>query len=324
MSSNNSTPNLEQLMLEARQLMKDLGLPDKMQADTPIFVLLVMLDMKPAKSWSEANNQKWGITPLMNKMRELGFKNLAPNTRENIRDDCVGQLVDAELATENPDKPRPKNSPKYCYQINQEVLDLVKKIGSADYPIALNNFLSNYQTIKHKYQAKRQSQRLNVKIAHNFSVSIAPGGQGVLIKSVLQDFCKYFNIDKVLYIDNTVDTARGYSPFIDEDLINDLGIDLDKFKNSYDKPDIVLYKSDKKYLIIIEAVKTGGAINVERRDRLLSLFENVDVKLSFVNAFESFNELKRLTKEITWETHAWIMEFPDHMIHFNGDQYLFH
>ena len=74
-------------------------------------------------------------------------------------------------------------------------------------------------------------------------------------------------------------------------------------------------------IVIVEAVKTGGEINVERRDNLIDLFVGCTAKISFVNAFENFKALKKLIQNITWETHAWLADNPTHMIHFNGDRY---
>jgi hypothetical protein len=87
-------------------------------------------------------------------------------------------------------------------------------------------------------------------------------------------------------------------------------------------PDVMFYKTDKNVLIIVEAVQTGGEINVERRDNLLKLFEGCSAKISFVNAFANFQDFTRIVKTITWETHVWLADNPTHMIHFNGDRYL--
>jgi adenine-specific DNA-methyltransferase len=39
-------------------------------------------------------------------------------------------------------------------------------------------------------------------------------------------------------------------------------------------------------------------------------------------AFLDFAEFKRHERQIAWETHVWIAEVPEHMIHFNGDKFL--
>jgi hypothetical protein len=40
----------------------------------------------------------------------------------------------------------------------------------------------------------------------------------------------------------------------------------------------------------------------------------------YVSAFTDFTEFKKHTSEIAWDTEVWVMEFPDHLIHFNGDR----
>lgn len=44
--------------------------------------------------------------------------------------------------------------------------------------------------------------------------------------------------------------------------------------------------------------------------------------LIFVTAFPSFTEFKKYTSDLAWETEVWIAEYPEHMIHFNGDRFL--
>jgi len=41
-----------------------------------------------------------------------------------------------------------------------------------------------------------------------------------------------------------------------------------------------------------------------------------------VTAFPDMNEFKKHSTNIAWETHVWIEEFQDHMIHFNGDKFV--
>ncbi|WP_041237872.1 BsuBI/PstI family type II restriction endonuclease [Gloeothece citriformis] len=108
-----------------------------------------------------------------------------------------------------------------------------------------------------------------------------------------------------------------------KDFLKTLKINVNQLEKSIQMPDVILYRSEKNTLFIVEAVKTGGEINVERRDNLLKLFEGCTAKICFVNAFESFKDLKKLLKAITWETHAWLADNPTHLIHFNGDKFWF-
>jgi len=42
----------------------------------------------------------------------------------------------------------------------------------------------------------------------------------------------------------------------------------------------------------------------------------------YVSVFASRTEFKRWLMDISWETEVWLVDSPDHLIHFNGDRYL--
>jgi hypothetical protein len=314
--------SLDTLMVEAKQIITDLELPSQMLAKTQVYVFLILLGMTPNMNWDQASNPSCGITPIMKKIQELGWATYEPNTRETIRDECVGVLVDACLVTPNPDDPtRAKNSPNYCYQINSEVLGLIQSFDTDQYRENLADFHRKYKSLKVRYAAERKSNRLPVTLPSGQTTTLSPGGQNPLIVKIIEEFAPQYYFDKVLYIGDT----EKRDGLIDQDsrnILESINIKIENLLNNDAVPDVILYRSNKNVLAIIEAVKTGGEINVERRDKLLKLFEDCTAKLSFINAFESFNELKKLLKnDITWETHAWLADNPTHMIHFNGDKY---
>lgn len=49
--------------------------------------------------------------------------------------------------------------------------------------------------------------------------------------------------------------------------------------------------------------------------------ENVSSGKIFVTAFLDFKTYKKFLDQLAWETEIWIAEFPDHMIHLNGDKF---
>jgi hypothetical protein len=309
---------LDTLMIDARQIICDLGITTSLQSKTSLYVFLTLLGMSPGMKWRQANNKLWGITPLMEEISKQGFASFKPNTRETIRDDSVGVLVDAYLVTPNPDDPsRSKNSNKYCYQVNLEVLELIRLFGTDKYNLSLQNFLQGYTTLKQRYEHDRLLNRIPIRLPAGTEITISPGGQNPLIAKIVEEFAVNFDIDTVLYIG---DSASRYSMF-DRDVLNDMGINIQDLEKSTEMPDVILYREDLHVLVLVEAVNTGGEINVERRDRLIKLFNGCTAKISFVNAFSTFKDFKRIIKVITWETHVWLAENPSHMIHFNGDRY---
>ncbi len=42
----------------------------------------------------------------------------------------------------------------------------------------------------------------------------------------------------------------------------------------------------------------------------------------FVTAFPDRSEFRKNIADIAWETEVWLMDDPEHMIHFNGDKFL--
>jgi type II restriction enzyme len=42
----------------------------------------------------------------------------------------------------------------------------------------------------------------------------------------------------------------------------------------------------------------------------------------YISAFPDFKEFKKHTSDIAWDSEVWLMDFPEHMIHFNGDRFM--
>jgi len=87
-------------------------------------------------------------------------------------------------------------------------------------------------------------------------------------------------------------------------------------------PDVVLYDKKRKWLFLIEAVTSHGPVSPKRIIELEKMLENCEAGKVYVSAFPDFKEFKKHTSDIAWETEVWVMEFPEHMIHFNGDRFM--
>ena len=111
---------------EATSILKDLGMPNDQLNERSALTLLCLANIKPENRWDDNNKiEKIGVTPIMNWMEKYYKKKYAPNTRETIRRQTLHQFVEGGIAIYNPDKPdRPTNSPKACYQITNEILEL--------------------------------------------------------------------------------------------------------------------------------------------------------------------------------------------------------
>jgi len=87
----------------AKDILKQLGFPRGQLNERSALVLLAILDMTPARQWSDAADPLMGIAPIMDWVFEHYSKKYKPNTRESVRRRTIHQFVDAGLALKNPD-----------------------------------------------------------------------------------------------------------------------------------------------------------------------------------------------------------------------------
>ena len=87
-------------------------------------------------------------------------------------------------------------------------------------------------------------------------------------------------------------------------------------------PDIVLYRQEEHWLYFIESVTSSGPMNPKRLEKINAMTQNVTAAKIFITAFLDFKTYKKFAEQLAWETEVWVAEFPDHMIHLNGDRFI--
>lgn len=309
--------NQELKLKQAYDILVELGLPRQQLNERTALCLLCLLDMTPDKDWSDAKNPLVGITPIMDWSREHYGKNYAPNTRETFRRQSMHQFIDAGLCLYNPDKPdRPVNSPKAVYQIEPNLLNVLKTYGTVDYAKELQALLNDKQTLVKKYARERDMVMIPVKLKNGKEIKLSAGEHSELIKNIVEDFAsRYAPGGELVYVGDTGD-KHGY---FDTVLLKKLGIEL----NNHGKlPDVVIYFTEKNWLLLIESVTTHGPIDAKRYEELSKLFKDCTAGLVYVSAFPTRKTFLKYLEFIAWETEVWIADAPTHMIHFNGSRFL--
>lgn len=302
---------------EAVAILKDLGLPREQQNDRSGLTLLALLGLRPNTSWSKASNPLRGITQMMTFFAEHYGKTYKPNTRETVRRFTVHQFVQAGLAIQNPDKPdRPTNSPQAVYQIEASALSLLKTFGSRAWESRLRKYLASIETLKRRYAQEREMERIPLRLMPGSTITLSPGGQNVLVKEIIEEFCPRFTPGaKPVYVG---DTQEKWAYFDKEQLL-ELRVAVDAHGKM---PDVVVFDESKSWLVLIEAVTSHGPVNPKRHHELKRLFKSSKAGLVFVTAFQTRRDLMKYLNEIAWETEVWVAESPGHMIHFNGERFL--
>jgi hypothetical protein len=303
---------------EAMGILSGLDFPKQQINERSALVLLSVLDLKPEQPWSEATNPLIGITPMMMFFQSYYKKKYQPNTRETVRRQTVHQFVQAALIVLNPDEPqRPINSPKTVYQIDPSALKMLRSFGTSKWKKQITLYCKQRPSLRDKYAAERTKKFLTVlNKATNNKFYLSPGGQNILVKKVVEEFCPQFAPEgRLLYVG---DAGEKWA-IREEKVLKGLGVQIDEHGKM---PDAVILLAKKRWLILVEAVTSHGPMDSKRHFELKKLFSGCKCGLIFITAFLDRPTMKKFAADIAWETEVWIADSPTHLIHFDGERFL--
>lgn len=302
---------------EAQKILQDLGLPDNQQNEISAYTLLALCNIRENDKWSKAFRQSHGVSKgIMKFISENYHKEYAPNTRETFRRQVLHQFVQAGIADYNPDIPDlPVNSPRAHYAISEIALETIITFGTRNWKKALENFNSKIGALKEKYSKSREMSRVPLKLSDGSVLMLSPGRHNEVQAAVVKEFASRFaQGSTLLYVGDT----ENKDLHIDKGTLEKIGIPITEHSKL---PDIVIYNESKNWLYLIEAVTSHGPMTPKRIVELEDFLKDCNAGKIYISAFPDFSEFKKHTTEIAWDTEVWIMEFPEHMIHFNGDKF---
>ena len=297
---------------EAKDFLKQIGMPKAQRTDICCYTLLAMADIKPNTLWVEATNEWIRIHDIIQFSNNYYGTTYAENSRETFRKQAMHNFRIAALVEDNG---KATNSPNYRYRLTEEALKLVRAFSSFEWPEMLKRFGEYHDNLMNIYASKKEMTMMPVKI-NGMDFKFSTGKHNELQKAILEEFAPRFAPNsECIYVGDT----------IEKDLVKDneklaqLGFEI----TLHDKmPDIVLYREDKDWIYFIESVTTVGPMDPKRIHELTELTRNVTAGIIFVTAFLDFKTYKRFAETLAWDTEVWIAEMPEHMIHLNGDRFM--
>lgn len=140
----------------------------------------------------------------------------------------------------------------------------------------------------------------------------ATDGLGLLQIAVLEKFIPQFAPQaKVLFLrgsnDHPVIFVRG--------TLQRLDIPVGKLNKL---PDVVLHLPKRRLLLLLELNKP---ISTRRHTQLERLLMACPARREYVSALSDWRAYGRHGNNVAWETHVWLAEIPEHMIHCNGEKF---
>jgi len=304
---------------EAVDVLRQLGFPRAQQNERTALTLLAMLALTPDRPWSDASAPLVRLRGVSDFARAHYARNYAENTRETIRDDSVAPMVNAGVLIPNPDDPkRPKNSSKFCYQIEPAALEVLWAYGTEEWADRLATYRASRTSLAERYRRARADALITVPVSDDEVITLSPSGQNVLIDQILRAFRRRFAPgSQVLYVGDAADKFKHLK--VAE--MAALGV---VFTPASKIPDVILYLEERGWLILIEAAFSGGPVDGKRYDELTGLFVGAagKARLIMVTAFETRRAMYPYVESLSWESEVWFADEPDHLVHWNGPKFL--
>ena len=142
------------------------------------------------------------------------------------------------------------------------------------------------------------------------------GGQNILIKEMVENFCAYFVPGgEILYVGDADDKLATF----ERDRLASLGVVVDEHGKM---PDLVVYQASSNWLFLMEAASTHGPVDHIRYSELSRMFAGSSAGIISVSCFPNRSVMRRFLADLAWETEVWLASDPTHMIHLNGDRFL--
>ncbi len=298
---------------EAQRILQELGLPPAQQNEISALTLLALCNLSEALPWTDISSKPITIHNMMGFMKQYYGRIYAENTREVVRRQVIHQFEQARLVDRNPDDPsRSTNSPNTCYALTEDALRVLILFNTLEWESAVAQFLEQHGALWEQYHQSRQAMFVPLKLADGKLLYFTPGKHNELQAAVVEKFGpRYAPGATILYLG---DAANKFAIFEREQL-EQLGVPI----TMHDKlPDVILYQEEQNWLYLIEAVTSHGPVSHKRKHELEKLLKDSTTVRIYVSAFPNFAEFRRHERNIAWETHVWIAEMPEHMIHYNG------
>ncbi len=303
---------------EAQAILCELGLPDAQQNEISAFTLLALCNIKETDRWSDVKKQSLGVSKgIMSFISTNYQREYAPNTRETVRRQVLHQFVQAGIVDYNPDLPDlPVNSPRAHYALSDIALVTIKTFRTKKWTRFVRLFKDQVGELKDKYRKNRGMARVPIHLPNGEIFRLSPGIHNEVIAAIVEDFIpRFVHNASLLYFGDT----ENKDLFINQEKLELIGIPISEHSKL---PDVVIFDETKNWLYLIEAVTSHGPMSPKRIFELEEFLKNCGTGKIYVSAFLDFSGFKKHTNNIAWDTEVWIKEFPEHMIHFNGDRFL--
>ena len=144
---------------EAREILKNFGLPKAQQTDICCYVLLAMAGVKQETAWKDAENEWIRIHDIIRFANTYYGVTYAENSRETFRKQALHHFRNAALVEDNG---KATNSPNYSYRLTDETLQMLRVFQTSEWQKAMNRFFQYHEKLVDIYASKKNDNDASV------------------------------------------------------------------------------------------------------------------------------------------------------------------
>lgn len=316
------TKPTQKLILETLFMLDSFGIPIKKKTprlqEKLALAVLSLSDMKEGKKWAEAkdiNDVQRTTREIISDQNKKYGEDRSSGSYDDVRREDMKELVLAEIILRS--KPgAATNDPTRKYGLSPNYANVVRAFGTKSWNGKLKEIILNKGELSKKISGDRKIKKIPVRISKDVIAELTPGMHNVLQKKIIDEFLPRFCPDAELFY--LGDTAKKQLVMETKKLKS-----LNFFELKHDiLPDIIAYNKKKNWLYLIEAVYSANPFTHTRKIELDGLTKKCKAEIVYVSAFFNKNDFRKWITKLAWETEVWLVEDPDHMIHFNGDKFL--
>ncbi|NFV82047.1 BsuBI/PstI family type II restriction endonuclease [Magnetospirillum aberrantis] len=313
---------------QAQNILRSIGVPLRdytaRRRERLALALLAVAHLAPGDGWSNAKSHLVdNRVPPVTTRQIIAFwnkyygENVADSSYDDVRRKDLVILVEVGLVAKSAaNSAADTNDGTRGYAIVAEALPLLQSYGGTAWDDELIRFRAQHVALADRLSKAREMKMVPVTLPGGQELKLSPGPHNAIQKAVVEQFLPRFSRGaQVLYIGDTENKLL----YCDEAALKTLGLP----ELSRDMlPDVVAYEPERNWLFLVEAVHSSNPISEIRHMKLREFTKDCTAGCVYVSAFETMKAFAKFSKEIGWETEAWVASKPEHMIHFNGCRFL--
>ena len=279
---------------------------------------LALANMRVGKKWSDAKNVEENhlrTREIITYVNKHFGESISAGSYDDVRRKDLKQLTQAGIVKHSkPDSAQ--NDPARGYGISAKYCEVMKEYGMSSWETKLTKLVSEKGKLTDA-RMPRDERKIPIDIPGRERIYLSLGDHSDLHKRIIDDMLPFFcpSDTTILYLGDSTK----------KEIINEKET-LEALRFFMPErgtlPDILAYSKKENWLYVIEAFHTSNPISSDRKMDLSRLAEKCAAKIIFITAFLGRSDFRKEAGNIAWETDVWLAEEPDHMIHFDGKQFL--